>query len=78
MVAVADVFDALTSARPYKRAWTNDEAFAFFEDLAGTRFDAECVRALVTRREEVEAIQRRFAAESDRLVGFHEAYLESV
>ena len=78
VVAVADVFDALTSTRPYKRAWTNDEAFAFFEDLAGTRFDAECVRALVTRREELEAIQRRFAAESDRLVGFHEAYLETV
>ncbi len=78
VVAVADVFDALTTARPYKRAWTNDEAFAYFEDLAGTQFDAECVRALVTRREQIETIQRRFEAEADRLVGFHEAYLETV
>ena len=78
VVAVADVFDALTSARPYKEAWTNDEAFAYFEDLAGTRFDAECVRALVTRRDEVEAIQLRFGAAADPLAGFHEAYLGTV
>lgn len=78
IAAVADVFDALTSARPYKRAWTNDEAFAYFEDLAGQRFDAECVRALVTRRDEVEAIQQRFGLEADRLASLHEAYLETI
>ena len=78
IAAVADVFDALTSARPYKRAWTNDEAFAYFEDLAGRRFDAECVRALVTRRDEVEAIQQRFGLEADRLASLHEAYLETI
>lgn len=77
IVTVADVFDALTSARPYKRAWTNDEAFAYFEDLAGTRFDAECVRALVTRRDEIEAIQRRFGAEADPLADFHDAFAET-
>jgi HD-GYP domain-containing protein (c-di-GMP phosphodiesterase class II) len=77
IAAVADVFDALTSPRPYKLAWTNDEAFAYFEDLAGTRFDAECVRALVTRRAEVEAIQQRFATEADPLASFHEARLET-
>ena len=74
---MADVFDALTSARPYKRAWTNDEAFAYFEDLAGQRFDAECVRALVTRRDEIEAIQRRFGAEADLLADFHDAFAET-
>lgn len=61
IVAVADVFDALTSRRPYKDAWTNDEAFAALQRLAGETLDAECVAALVSRREEVERIQTRFA-----------------
>jgi HD-GYP domain-containing protein (c-di-GMP phosphodiesterase class II) len=61
IVAVADVFDALTSRRPYKDAWTNDEAFATLRRLAGQKLDAECVEALVRRREEVERIQEEFA-----------------
>lgn len=61
IVAVADVFDALTSRRPYKDAWTLDEAFATLARLAGETLDAECVAALVSRREEVERIQARFA-----------------
>ena len=65
IVAVADVFDALTSRRPYKDAWTNDEAFATLERLAGETLDAECVQALVRRREEVESIQAQF--DEDRI-----------
>ena len=60
IVAVADVFDALTSRRPYKDAWTNDEAFAVLQRLAGEKLDAECVEALISRREEVERIQEQF------------------
>ena len=60
IVAVADVFDALTSARPYKEAWSNDRAFEFLRSMAGTRFDADCVAALENRRDKVEAIQKRF------------------
>ena len=78
IVAVADAFDALTTERPYKHAWTNDEAFAFLEERAGRRFDAECVRALAVRRGDVEAIQRHFAQAADRLPEFHEAYLDSL
>jgi len=73
IVSVADVFDALTSERSYKRAWSNDEAFAFLEEHAGRRFDAECVRALVVQRPEVEAIQRRFREGEDDLAALHEA-----
>jgi HD-GYP domain-containing protein (c-di-GMP phosphodiesterase class II) len=61
IVAVADVFDALTSQRPYKRAWSNDEAFAYLLGIAGEKLDRDCVRALVEHREEVERIQRQFA-----------------
>ena len=60
IVAVADVFDALTSRRPYKDAWTNDEAFATLHRLAGEQLDAECVATLVENREEVERIQALF------------------
>ena len=60
IVAVADVFDALTSRRPYKQAWTNDEAFAMLKQLSGVKLDAECVTALVESREEMEEIQRQF------------------
>ena len=61
IVAVADVFDALTSRRPYKEAWSNDQAFATLAKLAGERLDNDCVTALMAHREEIEAIQKRFA-----------------
>ena len=60
IVATADVFDALTSRRPYKEAYTNDVAFTVLEQLAGTHLDPQCVRALVDNREEVERIQDKF------------------
>lgn len=60
IVAAADVLDALTSARPYREALSNDDAFALLERMAGTQLDEECVRALVDARGEVERIQARY------------------
>jgi HD-GYP domain-containing protein (c-di-GMP phosphodiesterase class II) len=60
IVAVADVFDALTSRRSYKEAWTNEEAFATLQQLAGDKLDQDCVDALFAHQEQVEEIQRRF------------------
>ena len=60
IVAVADVFDALTSVRPYKTAWSIDKAFEFLQSMAGSKFDSDCVDALIKCRNEVEAIQKRF------------------
>lgn len=65
IVAVADVFDALTSKRPYKMAWGNDEAFAMLEKLAGQKLDSGCVAALIESRHEIEDIQQRFSESSD-------------
>ena len=60
IVAVADVFDALTSRRSYKEAWTNEEAFVTLQQLAGDKLDQDCVDALFAHQEQVEDIQRRF------------------
>ncbi|HET7776899.1 MAG TPA: HD domain-containing phosphohydrolase [Azospira sp.] len=61
IVAVADVFDALTSERPYKEAWSNQEAFNMLVEMAGRKFDHDCVDALLRNRCEVERIQTQFA-----------------
>jgi HD-GYP domain-containing protein (c-di-GMP phosphodiesterase class II) len=60
IVAVADIFDALTSVRPYKKAWSNNAAFDALRKLAGVKLDRQCVGALVRQREKVEIIQARF------------------
>ncbi len=48
IVAVADVFDALTSNRPYKRAWSAEDAIAYMKEQRGKHFDSDCVDALVS------------------------------
>ena len=58
---MADVFDALTSARPYKEAWDNGRAIAMLRQLTGDRLDADCVEALIENIDKVEEIQRQFA-----------------
>jgi HD-GYP domain-containing protein (c-di-GMP phosphodiesterase class II) len=60
IVAVADVFDALTSDRSYKKAWSNDEAFAMLKKMAGEKLDRDCVDAIISSRREVEEIQDQF------------------
>ena len=47
ITAIADVFDALTHDRPYKKAWTEDLALAEIAQLAGSKFDPTLVRAFV-------------------------------
>ena len=48
IVAVADVFDALTHERPYKKAWLVPEAVAEIENQCGRQFDARVVQAFLT------------------------------
>lgn len=64
IAAVADVFDALTTERPYKAAWSNDQAFDYLRAKSGTDFDPSCVGGFLARRTEVESIQRRFSDET--------------
>lgn len=60
IVAVADIFDALTSARPYKQAWTNEQAFLELKNLSGNKLDKSCVHALCNQAEKIQNIQALF------------------
>jgi HD-GYP domain-containing protein (c-di-GMP phosphodiesterase class II) len=60
IVAVADVFDALTSKRPYKSSWANEEAYAWLRKMARSKFDETCVEALVFNAKKVKEIQAQF------------------
>lgn len=60
IVAVADVFDALTSKRPYKKAWSNEKAITTLKELAGIKLDQDCVNALLDNIQKVEEIQKQF------------------
>ncbi|AWN34996.1 HD-GYP domain-containing protein [Methylobacterium radiodurans] len=62
IVAVADVFDALVSDRPYKEAWPLERAKAFLHEQAGQHFDPACVAAFLEGWDEVEDQCRRLAA----------------
>jgi putative two-component system response regulator len=62
IVAIADVFDALTTVRPYKRAWTLDEAFTYVKAQSGGQFDPACVSAFMAARAQIEAIAAKATA----------------
>lgn len=57
VAAVCDVFDALTSERPYKKAWPVEEAISFINEKSGSHFDPDLVRAFNTVVDEILAIR---------------------
>jgi putative two-component system response regulator len=61
IVAIADVFDALTSQRPYKAAWSLDETFDFLRAHAGTHFDPQLVEIFTALRPAITAIHQRWS-----------------
>jgi two-component system response regulator RpfG len=58
VVAVADVYDALTSVRPYKQAWSPEDAFDYLRAQRARHFDARMVDAFLGVRERVLEVQR--------------------
>lgn len=59
IVAIADVFDALTSIRPYKKAWSVDKALAYLQEHAGTQFDANLVSLFIENIEQILVIKEQ-------------------
>jgi putative two-component system response regulator len=62
IVAVADVFDALVSERPYKKAWTLEKARDFVTEQSGLHFDPRCVEAFLAGWDEITRTTLRAAA----------------
>ena len=56
IVAVADVFDALVSERPYKHAWPVSEGIDYLKAQRGRHFDPRCVDAFLADPNKIDAI----------------------
>jgi putative two-component system response regulator len=61
VTAVADVFDALTSRRPYKEPFPIDKAMSILDQGRGAHFDPAVVDAFARRRDQVLAVQEAYA-----------------
>jgi two-component system response regulator RpfG len=59
IVAVADVFDALTSRRPYKISWSNEAGLAYLTTNRGKHFDPDCVNAFAAQFSKASLIQQQ-------------------
>ncbi len=60
ITALADVFDALTSERPYKKAWSEDEACQYLREQAGKHFDPQLTQRFLGLIPQIREIQQRF------------------
>jgi len=65
IVKLADVFDALTTKRPYKEPWSNEDTMAFIESKNGVMFDPTLVEKMLSlyKQGNLQEIQRRFREE---------------
>ncbi len=63
VVAVADVFDALVTSRPYKAAWTTEKALDYIKQQSGSQMDPDCVDAFLSRIDDIKNIQLEYADE---------------
>ena len=61
IVALADVYDALTTVRPYKTAWSHAEAIDWIFSRSGTHFDPDVVAAFASRLEDADRIRSTLA-----------------
>lgn len=61
IVAVADVYDALTSRRSYKEAWEEDRAYSEIVNGSGTQFDAQVVDAFKQSYPEIQKVRAQYA-----------------
>ena len=56
LVAIADVFDALLTERPYKKAWSEEQAISYIENQAGYKFDPDLVKVFISNLNEIIAL----------------------
>jgi putative two-component system response regulator len=58
--AIADVFDALTTERPYKKAFSLDHSLEILKQCRGTHFDPDVFDAFFAIEEEILSIRRKY------------------
>ena len=63
IVAIADVFDALTSERPYKKAWSVEKTTSLLEEESGIHFDPDLVPVFIEIMPEILKIKERYSEE---------------
>jgi len=61
ITAIADVFDALTTIRPYKKAWPLDEAINYIKDQSGIHFDPSLVKAFIENISAIVKVKENLA-----------------
>lgn len=61
IVAIADCYDALTSWRPHKEAWSHEQAMAYIKENSGTQFDPDLATAMQLCSKEVNHIRESMA-----------------
>ena len=61
ITAVADVFDAVSSKRPYKPAFPRERCFEILEEGSGTQFDPACVEAFFRNSNRIVEVQLALA-----------------
>lgn len=60
IVALADVFDSLTSVRPYKGAWETDKAFDLIAKAGGTHFESRLAEVFVALKDDILAVREKY------------------
>ena len=72
IMAVADVYDALTSKRVYKEAYSHDRAKSMITEEAGTHFDQAMVEAFLVHEQQFITIREQFAETNDKVMAKEE------
>ncbi|MBM9589542.1 response regulator [Leptospira sp. 201903075] len=65
IIAIADVFDALTTVRPYKKAWEVDAAIDFLKKESGTHFDPALVEKFISVLPKILEIKNQWPEETE-------------
>ena len=67
IVAIADVFDALTTNRPYKNSWNVNDAVEYLKNNSGGHFDPKCINAFIAQMDNIKLVHKELS-DKDNIV----------
>jgi len=65
VIAIADVFDALTTERPYKKAWSVTDAVTFMTQQSGTHFDPKLLDCFLVKLDDILKVREKYAEQPE-------------